>query len=103
MEINDYHPTADTLSLHETARRGLLELARRFSYHTCLLVFNMSLQTCLLQNQYQARTHIIPEQMIAYQVQQLQQALAGISHEGWDQVVMLDEQHRDVEIEIASV
>jgi predicted kinase len=42
---------ADALSLHETARRGLLELARRFSYYTCLLVFNMSLQTCLLQNQ----------------------------------------------------
>ena len=82
---------ADTLSLHETARRGLLELARRFSYYACLLVFNMSLQTCLLQNQHQARTHFIPEQMIAYQVQQLQQALAGIPHEGWDQVVMLDE------------
>lgn len=36
-------------------------------------------------------------------VQQLQQALAGIPHEGWDQVVMLDEQQRDVEIEVASV
>jgi predicted kinase len=94
---------ADTLSLHETARRGLLELARRFSYHTCLLVFNMPLQTCLLQNQHQARTHFIPEQMIAYQVQQLQQVLAGIPHEGWDQVVILDEQQRDVEIEVTSV
>ena len=68
-----------------------------------LLVFNMSLQTCLLQNQHQARTHFIPEQMIAYQVQQLQQALAVIPHEGWDQVVMLDEQQRDDEIEVASV
>ena len=73
---------ADTLSLHETIRRALLELAGKLNSPTCLLVFHMSLQTCLEHNQHQARTHRIPEQMIAYQVQQLPQVLLSIPHEG---------------------
>lgn len=92
---------ADTLSLHENIRRALLAIARKFNFHTCLLVFNMTLQKCLEQNQHQTRTHLIPEHMIAYQVQQMQQALLDISHEGWDQIHIFDEDHRDVEIVIA--
>jgi len=92
---------ADSLSLHETIRHALLEIARKLNSPTCLLVFNMSLQTCLEHNQRQTRTHRIPEQMIAYQVQQLPQVLLSIPHEGWDQVRILDEHHPDVEIVIA--
>jgi predicted kinase len=92
---------ADTLSLHENIRRALLEMARKFNTPTCLLVFNMSLQTCLEQNQHQTRTHLIPEHMIAYQVQQLQQVLLTLPQEGWDQIHIFDEHHRDIEIVIA--
>lgn len=92
---------ADTLSLHENIRRALLELARKLNSPTCLLVFNMSLQTRLEHNQHQARTHLIPEQMIAYQVQQLPQVLLSIPHEGWDQMHILDEHHPALEIVIA--
>lgn len=92
---------ADTLSLHENVRHALLEIARKLNIHTCLVVFNSSLQTCLEQNRHRARTHIIPEQMIAYQVEQLQQVLLSIPHEGWDQIHILDEHHPDVEIVIA--
>ncbi len=92
---------ADTLSLHENIRRALLEIARKLHAPTCLLVFHMSLQTCLARNQHQTRTHFIPEQMITYQVQQLPQVLLSIPHEGWDQVRILDEHHPNVEIVVA--
>ena len=92
---------ADTLSLHENIRRALLEIARKLNASPCLLVFNMTLQTCLEYNQHQTRTHLIPEQMITYQVQQVQQALPSIPHEGWDQIHIFDEYHRDIELVIA--
>ncbi len=93
---------ADTLALHETIRRALLEIARKLGAPTCLLVFNMSLQTCLEHNQHQARTHRIPEHMIASQVQQLPQVLLRIPHEGWDQIHIFDEHHPAVETAITS-
>ncbi len=91
---------ADTLSLHETIRRALLEIARKLNSPTCLLVFHMSLQTCLEHNQHQTRTHRLPEHMIAYQVQQLPQVLLSIPHEGWDQIHIFDEHHPVGEIVI---
>ena len=91
---------ADTLSLHETIRRALLEIARKLNSPTCLLVFHMSLQTCLENNQHQTRTHRLPEHMIAYQVQQLPQVLLSIPHEGWDQIHIFDEHHPVGEIVI---
>jgi protein phosphatase len=93
---------ADTLALHETIRRALLDIARKLDAPTCLLIFHMSLQTCLEHNQHQTRTHRIPEHMIAFQVHQLPQVLLNIPHEGWDQVRILDESHPAVEIVIAS-
>jgi len=91
---------ADTLALHENIRRALLEIARKLNAPTCLLVFNMSLQTCLAHNQHQTRTHRIPEHMIAYQVQQLPQVLLSLPQEGWDQIHILDEHHPVGEIVI---
>jgi predicted kinase len=62
--------------------------------------FNMSLQTCLERNQHQARTHRIPEHMIAYQIQQVPQVLLSIPHEGWDQIHIFDEHFPAVEIDL---
>jgi protein phosphatase len=92
---------ADTLALHENIRRALLEIARKLNVPTYLLVFNMSLQTCLEHNQHQTRNHLIPEDMITYQVKQLPQVLLSIPHERWDQVRILDEDHPTLEIVIA--
>ncbi len=58
---------ADTLCLYEAVRKALLEIAHKL--HACLFVFAMTFETCLEQNQHQHRTHLIPEDMIAYQVQ----------------------------------
>jgi protein phosphatase len=91
---------ADSTALQANARQTLIEMARRYQYHSCLLVFNMSLQTCLAHDQHQTRGRTVGEKVISYHLQILQQALQEIPQEGWDQVHILDEQHSDVGIRI---
>jgi predicted kinase len=91
---------ADSTALQANARQTLVEIARRYQYHSCLVIFNMSLQTCLARDQHQTRGRAVGEKVISYHLQILQQALLEIPQEGWDEVVMLDEQHGDVDIEI---
>ncbi|HLG74765.1 MAG TPA: AAA family ATPase [Ktedonobacteraceae bacterium] len=91
---------ADSTALQADARRRLRELAARHQYHTCLIVFNMSLATCLRHDQLQSRGRVVGEAVITYHVQLLQQALPLFADEGWSQVHILDEQHPDLEIEL---
>lgn len=84
---------ADSTALQADARQRLLGVARRHNYFTCLFVFNMSLETCLLHDQQQARGRVVGEQVIIYHLNLLQQALQVIPQEGWNQVHILDEQH----------
>ncbi len=84
---------ADSTALLAEARQRLLNLAQRHHYFTCLLVFNMSLATCLLHDQQQSRGRTVGEKVIIYHQDLLQQALQAIPHEAWDQVHILDEQH----------
>jgi predicted kinase len=91
---------ADSTALQANARQTLVEIARRYQYHCCLVVFNMSLQTCLAHDQHQTRGRMVGEKIISYHWQILQQALLEIPHEGWDQIRMLDEQYSNVDVEI---
>jgi len=91
---------ADSTALQANARQTLVEIARRYQYHSCLVVFNMSLQTCLAHDQHQTRGRMVGEKVISYHWQILQQALLEIPHEGWDQIHILDEHHCDVDVEI---
>jgi predicted kinase len=91
---------ADSTALQASARQTLVEIARYYQYHSCLVVFNMSLQTCLVHDQHQTRGRMVGEKVISYHWQILQQALLEIPHEGWDQIRMLDEQHSNVDVEI---
>jgi len=91
---------ADSTALQANARQTLIEIAQRCQYHSCLFVFNMSLQTCLAYDQHQTRGRTVGEKVISYHLQILRQALFEIPHEDWDQIHILDEQHSDVNIEI---
>jgi predicted kinase len=91
---------ADSTALQANARQALIEIARHYHYHTCLFVFNMSLQTCLAHDQQQTRGRMVGEKVIAYHWQILQRALLEIPHEGWDEVHILDEQRSHVDVEI---
>ncbi len=84
---------ADSTALLADARQRLLNLAQQHHYVTCLLVFNMSLATCMFHDQQQSRGRIVGEPVIIYHQELLRQALQVIPTEGWDQVHILDKQH----------
>jgi predicted kinase len=91
---------ADSTALQPDARRKLLELAQRHHYQTCLLVFNISLETCRKRDQ--ARERMVGEQVIIYHMGLLQRTLQDIPNEGWGQIHILGEQDIDVDIEISA-
>jgi predicted kinase len=92
---------ADSTALMPEARHRLVEMARRQHFTTCLVVFNMSLQTCVAQDREATRGRIVGEQVIAYHIKQLQRVLQDVHREGWDQIYLLDDQHRDVDLTMA--
>jgi predicted kinase len=101
MRLSLGRPTlADGVNLHGELRTGLLGLARSHDYRTLLVVFDMSLQTCLAQNEQRAETRRIPEGQIRAQRQALDEALPRLAEEGWDRVVVLDDQRRTVPIDL---
>ncbi len=85
---------ADSTALQADARQRLLEQAQRHEYATCLCVFNMSLHTCIENDQRATRGRIVGKDVIAYHVGLLAQALERIPQEGWDKVVLLNERYR---------
>jgi predicted kinase len=89
---------ADSTALQPEARRKLRELARRYGYLACLLIFDVSMQTCLERDR--KRERMVGEQVIAYHTRLLQQTLLNAPTEGWDQVHVLGETDMDAEIEI---
>ena len=91
---------ADSTALTPEARRRLGEMARRQGFTTCLVVFNMSLETCLARDRESTRGRLVGEQVIAYHVKQLQRVLQVIPQEGWDQIYVLDDEHPDVDLTI---
>jgi predicted kinase len=93
---------ADSTALTPEARHRLIDIAQRYRFATCLVVFNMSLQTCIAHDREASRGRIVGEQIIAYHIKQLQCALSAIPNEGWDQVCMLDDQHTDMELTIGA-
>lgn len=55
---------ADGVNLHSELRTGLLGHARTHEYRSALVVFDMSLETCLVQNEQRAVARRIPEWQI---------------------------------------
>lgn len=84
---------ADSTALHADLRHKLLDLATQHQYYTCLLLFDMSLETCLRYDQHQARGRIVGKDVITYHLNLLQSALKEVPHEGWNVVLNIDEKH----------
>lgn len=81
---------SDSTALQPDARRKQWELAQRHQYYTCVLLFNISTETCLLRNRERSHRQV-EERVIQYHAQMLQQALQTLPQEGWNQVHILDE------------
>ncbi len=91
---------ADSTALYADARQKLRALAQSHSYYTCLIVFNMPLETCLAYDRKQTRGRTVGPEVITYHMKLIQRALQDIPHEDWSAIHILDTQHPDVEIVI---
>ncbi|HEU5326743.1 MAG TPA: hypothetical protein VFU78_01550, partial [Thermomicrobiales bacterium] len=59
------------------------------------------LETYLAQNAQRPETRRLPEEQIRAQRQFLDNLLPRLAEEGWDQVIVLNEQRRGVPIELS--
>jgi predicted kinase len=96
--FNGRFTVADSTALYAEARRRLWELAFRHGYLKCLVVFNVSPQTCLVRDRQRERQ--VGPQVIEYHARLLQRALQEIPDERWDRVYVLDESDAEALIEI---
>ena len=85
---------ADSTALLKSTRRQLLTLAQKHTYHTCILVFNTSLETCIQRDLMRSRS--VGEQVVRYHNGQMLQALQAIPQEGWNRFYLLEEQQEGV-------
>ena len=89
----------DSTALTSTARRSLLDIARRHQAPATILVLDVSLATCLANDQ--KRERVVGQAVIERQHQLFEQAKAALKDEGFDQIIMLNEEElAKVEIEI---
>ncbi len=89
---------ADSTALYPDARRRLREIARRYGFLACLLIFDTSQETCLQRNELRERK--VEARVMPYHAGLLQQTLRDAPNEGWDQIHVLGEQDMDTIIEI---
>lgn len=80
---------ADSTALHTEARRKLLELAGRYGYLACLLIFNVSSEICQERNIQRERR--VEAQVFPYHARLLQQTLEDAPTEGWHRLYVLTE------------
>lgn len=84
---------ADSTALHAEARRQLRELAQRYGYYTCLLVFDVPEEVCLRRDRLRERR--VGDAVVAYHAGLLKQALVDAQQEGWHQLHVLHEGDMD--------
>ncbi|NBO92451.1 MAG: hypothetical protein EBV06_09110 [Planctomycetia bacterium] len=70
----------DTTNLQAEARRPLIDLARRYHYLTCAIVFDVGEAVCQQQNAARVE-RIVPAHIIAQHSQALSRALVGLDKE----------------------
>lgn len=92
---------ADSTALVPQTRHKLVEMAQRQRFTSCVIVFNMSLQTCIARDREATRGRVVGERVITYHFKQLQQALQAIPQEGWNQIHILDDHHADLDLTIS--
>jgi len=80
---------ADSTALGKPARSALRRIARESGTQAVLIVFNVSLETCLARDVTRRRR--VGREVIARQIEKLQQAITDTRTERFDAVYILDE------------
>ncbi|MCI0486384.1 MAG: AAA family ATPase [Blastocatellia bacterium] len=93
---------ADAMHLESEYRRRLIRIARWYGFNAALLVFDISLETCLARNA--ARSRVVPEEILLRQYAMFENARRSIDRDGFDYTFVLDEASQgSVKLEIRSV
>lgn len=80
----------DATNLQYRARRPFLRMARAHRLPVVALVFDISLATCLRQNQTRSQ-RLVSEHVLAQHQQQLTTTLPRLAQEGYRRIYLLDE------------
>ncbi len=91
---------ADGANLHRELREGLLTSARKHGYRSALVVFDLSLDTCLAQNEQREPACRVPERLIRMERQALDDLLPHLCEKGWDRIEEPNERRRTVPMKI---
>ena len=75
----------DTLGMDATRRRGYLDLARARRLPAVVVAFTAAEELCRARNA--ARDRPVPARVVVQQLRTFRTVLAGLSGEGWDQVL----------------
>ena len=78
----------DATNLKAEARRPLLDLARRYHFATCAIVFEMTEETCRRHNERRSERQV-PEAVIARHLQMLEQNRATLQRESYQHLYTL--------------
>lgn len=80
----------DATNLEYRARRPFLRLARQIGVPVIAVAFEITLTTCLAQNQIR-RQRIVPPAVVQTQAAELSQTQARLEHEGYGGIYRLNE------------
>lgn len=89
----------DSTALTQSARRSLIDLARKYQVPCTVILFNVPLEVCVARDQ--ARERSVGRAVIEHQFHLFEQARASIKDEGFNQIFELrDENLGQVTIEV---
>jgi protein phosphatase len=80
---------ADATNLKAEDRGRLISIARRFRFNSAVIIFNISLETCLARNA--SRDRVVPEDAVRDQYQLLEKTLSSIESEDFDHIFIVNE------------
>lgn len=83
----------DATSVQARARRPLLDLAREYATPVIAVVFNLAESTCFASNRKRLQ-RVVPDQVIATQVQELRNSLPQLSNEGFAAIYVLSDSNQ---------
>lgn len=83
---------ADATNLKSEDRGKLIPIARRFRFNSAIIIFNISLETCLARNA--SRDRVVPEDALRAQYQLLEETLLSIEGEGFDYIFIVNESNQ---------
>jgi protein phosphatase len=93
----------DATNLQDRARRPLLRLARNNRIPVVAIVFNITLETCLSNNQARPGRFVI-EEIIRQHAEELPRTIQRLNREGYERIYLLDETDlNNVKIELIKI